>query len=290
MLYDSHTHLNHDGYTQEEREAVIAAIEESQVSHVNDIGIDLASSKMAVEHAAKYPWCHAAVGVHPHEAKTADDLTLSMIRMLAGKPDVVAIGEIGLDFHYDYSPRDVQRDVFRKQIAMALELKKPIVIHSREADQETMDILKEEGAFSDARIADFPERPVPGNDELRSGSDQEKKSVSASRDARVLLHCYSGSAELAEQYVRLGAWISIAGPVTYKNNKKTIRVVETIPEQFLMVETDAPYLTPEPFRGRPNMSPYVEHTARRVGVIKGIAYDDICRITMENAKRFFGVR
>lgn len=291
MLYDSHTHLNHDGYGPEERAAVIAAIEESQVNHVNDIGIDLASSKMAVDHAEKYPWCHATVGVHPHEAKDADDLTLSMIRMLAQKNEVVAIGEIGLDFHYDFSPRDVQRDVFRQQIRMAVELKMPIVIHSREADQETMDILKEEGAFSDERKTVFPERPVPGTKELPGDMPGEKAKdwSSAARDARVLLHCYSGSAELAEQYVRLGAWISIAGPVTYKNNKKTIRVVETIPEQFLMVETDAPYLTPEPFRGRPNMSPYVEHTARRVGVLKGIAYEDICRITMENAKRFFGV-
>lgn len=277
MLYDSHTHLNHDGYDEAERAEVIAAIEASDVSHVNDIGIDLASSRMAVDHAAKYPWCHATVGFHPHEAKDADDMSLTMIKMLAGKPDVVAIGEIGLDFHYDHSPRDVQREVFRRQIRMAIELKMPIVIHSREADQETMDILKEEGAFSDERKSVFPTRPVPEGWESAAG------------DARVLLHCYSGSAELAEQYVRIGGWISIAGPVTFKNNKKTIKVVQTIPEQFLMVETDAPFLTPEPFRGRPNMSPYVEHTARRVGVLRGIEYDEICRITMDNAKRFFGV-
>lgn len=283
MLYDSHTHLNHDGYDQAERQEVIKAIEASDVTHVNDIGIDLASSKMAADHARTYPWCHATVGIHPHEAKTADDMTLQMIRMLAGKPEVVAIGEIGLDFHYDYSPRDQQRQAFREQIRMALDLKMPIVIHSREADQETMDILKEEGAFSDERKACFPARPVPA-----PGADQ-KDWTAAAPDARVLLHCYSGSAELAEQYVRLGGWISVAGPVTFKNNKKTIKVVQTIPEHFLMVETDAPFLTPEPFRGRPNMSPYVEHTARRVGVLKGIDYEDICRITMENAMRFFDI-
>jgi Tat protein secretion system quality control protein TatD with DNase activity len=127
----------------------------------NDIGYDLASSKLAAEHAAKYPWCHAAVGIHPHDAKNADDLTLSMIRMLAAKPGVVAIGEIGLDFHYDHSPRDDQRLAFRRQIRMAIDLKMPIVIHSREADLETMEILKEEGAFSEERKADFPARPVP---------------------------------------------------------------------------------------------------------------------------------
>jgi TatD DNase family protein len=289
MLYDSHTHINHDTYTEEERAEVIKAIEASDVAHVNDIGFDLASSRLAAEHAAKYPWCHAAVGVHPHDAKNADEMTLSMIRMLASKPGVVAIGEIGLDFHYDYSPRDEQRAAFREQIRMALDLKMPIVIHSREADQETMDILKEEGAFSETRTADFPDRPVPQTDPSGDPNENGKDWSSAKKDARVLLHCYSGSAELAEQYVRLGGWISLAGPVTFKNNKKTIRVAQSIPEEFLMVETDAPFLTPEPFRGRPNTSPYVEHNARRVGVLKGIAYEDICRITMQNAKRFFGV-
>ena len=278
MLYDSHTHINHDSYSEEERAKVIALIEESQVAHVNDIGFDLESSKLACDHAAKYPWCHAVVGIHPHDASSADELTLSMIKMLAAKPGVVAIGEIGLDFHYDRSPRDRQREAFRQQIRMARELKMPIVIHSREADQETMDILKEEGAFSEERKADFPARRVPEGWESAAG------------DARVLLHCYSGSAELAEQYVKLGAWISIAGPVTFKNNKKTIKVAETIPAEFLMVETDAPFLTPEPFRGRPNISPYVEHTARRVGVLKGMGYEEICEITMENAKTFFNVK
>lgn len=280
MLYDSHTHINHDSYTEAERAEVIKIIEESKVDHVNDVGFDLESSKLATEHAAKYPWCHAAVGIHPHSARFADDLTLSMIGMLAKKPGVVAIGEIGLDFHYDHSPRDDQREAFRRQIRMAIEMKMPIVIHSREADQETMDILKEEGAFSDERKADFPEREVPADGSWDS----------AKKDARVLLHCYSGSAELAEQYVKLGGWISIAGPVTYKNNKKTIKVAEEIPAEFLMVETDAPFLTPEPHRGKQNISPYVEHTARRVGVIKGMSYDDICDITCRNAKTFFNVK
>lgn len=279
MLYDSHAHINHDTYTEEEREEVIRAIEEcEELAFVNDIGYDLASSKAAADHAAKYPWCYAAVGIHPHDAKSADDMVLAMIRSLAAKDGVQAIGEIGLDFHYDHSPRDVQREVFRRQIRLANELGMPIVIHSREADQETMDILKEEDAFSEERKAKFPERPVPEGWE------------SAAKDARVLLHCFSGSAELAEQYVKLGGWISLAGPVTFKNNKKTIRVAENIPAGFLMVETDSPFLTPEPFRGRPNMSPYVAHTARRVGVLKHMEYEEICRVTMENAKRFFDVR
>ena len=278
MLYDSHAHINQDSYTEEERIELIKAIEGcEELAYVNDIGYDLASSELAAEHAAKYPWCYAAVGIHPHDAKSADEKVLERIRELAGREGVQAIGEIGLDFHYDLSPRDVQREVFRKQIRLANELGMPIVIHSREADQETMDILKEEGAFSDERKAKFPERHVPEGWESAAG------------DARVLLHCFSGSAELGEQYVKLGGWISFAGPVTFKNNKKTVRVAQTIPSEFIMVETDSPFLTPEPFRGRPNMSPYVEHTARRVGVLKQMDYEEICRVTMENAKRFFDV-
>lgn len=271
MLFDSHTHLNSDALKVEEREELIKEIEQSDVKYVIDVGCDLATSKMAIDHAHRLPWCYATVGVHPHDAKELDDMTLTMMKGMAKKDKVVAIGEIGLDFHYDHSPRDVQRYWFREQIKMANELKLPIVIHSREADQETMDILKEEGAFSEERKSWFPKRP--------DGSD----------DARVLLHCFSGSDQLAMQYVKLGATISVAGPVTYKNNKKTPKVVEMIPIEHLLVETDAPYLTPEPHRGKRNKSPFVEHTARRVALIKGMKYEEVAAATMANAKRFFGI-
>ena len=282
MLYDSHTHINEERYTDKERAEVISKINEAvtagKLSYVNDIGCTLVTSRMTCSHAEKYPWCYGVVGIHPHWASEADDMTLMMIKSLAGKKKIVGIGEIGLDFHYDNSPRDVQREVFRKQIRMANDLKMPIVIHSRDADEETMEILKEEGAFDSERKSWFSERPAPQGWE------------SAAKDARVLLYCYSGSSELAEQYVRLGGWISVAGPVTFKNNKKTVKVVQEIPAEFLMVETDAPFLTPEPLRGRPNISPYVEHTARRVGVIKGMSFEEICKKTLENTKRFFGVK
>ncbi|MGN0703682.1 MAG: TatD family hydrolase [Lentihominibacter sp.] len=281
MLFDSHAHLNNEGMTDEEREETVRAIENSQLDYVMDIGFDLTSSKLAVDHAARYPWCYAAVGVHPHDTEGMDDMQLTMIKGLAKKNKVMAIGEIGLDFHYDYSPRDEQREWFRKQIRLANELRMPIVIHSREADQEVMDILKEEGAFSDERKSWFPERP---------DTTGYVKGDTATADARVLLHCFSGSAELGRQYVKLGATLSIAGPVTYKNNKKTIAVVQEIPADFLLVETDSPYLTPEPFRGRKNMSPYVEHTARKVAEIKGLTFEETASITKANAMRFFGIK
>lgn len=276
MLFDSHTHLNNEDYTEEQRRELMEEIEASDVSYVMDVGFDLESSVLAVEHARAKDWCYAAVGYHPHDAKNLDDMTLELIRGLAKKDKVQAIGEIGLDFHYDLSDRDTQRYWFRRQIQLANELKMPIAIHSREADQETMDILKEEGAFSKERQNWFPMRKGPEGRELP--------------DSRVLLHCFSGSRELAGQYVKLGATLSVCGPVTFKNNRRTQEVVRAIPIEFLLVETDAPYLTPEPFRGRKNKSPYVEYTARKVAELKGISYEEAARITCENAKVFYNIR
>ena len=387
ILFDSHTHINNDGYSEEERAQLIAAIEDSEVAYVMDVGFDLPSSERAVSDAALLPWCYAAVGVHPHDTKTMTEEIYEKIRRLAGKPKVQAIGEIGLDFYYNHSDAEDQRYWFRRQIRLANELHMPIVIHAREADQETMDILKEEGAFSEERCGWFPPRPgtgigrkagaqttqkasrageggqaeacdctiadlgatrgeaceaaaktnaCKGTEASRAGEGgraeacdctradldamraeaceaaaktNARKGTEASRagegrqaeacdctenccmekDARVLLHCFSGSRELAEQYVKLGATISIAGPVTYKNNRKTSEVVSAIPIEYLLVETDAPYLTPEPHRGKKNQSPYVAYTARRVALLKGISYEEAARRTLENAKRFYGI-
>jgi TatD DNase family protein len=275
MLFDSHTHINNENYDETQRQALMEEIEASDVSFVMDVGFDLASSVQAIKDAKARSWCYAAVGVHPHDADSLDEETFVLLRGLAKKDKVQAIGEIGLDYYYDRSARDVQRYWFRRQIQMANELRMPIAIHSREADQETMDILREEGAFSAERQSWFPKR---------KGSEGELLP-----DSRVLLHCFSGSRELAQQYIRLGATLSICGPVTFKNNRKTREVVEAIPIDFLLVETDAPYLTPEPFRGRPNKAPYVEYTARKVAEIKGIAYEEAARITCENAKRFYNI-
>lgn len=293
MLFDSHAHINEASYSPEERAELIKTIEASDVDYVADIGYDLASSKLAVEHAARYPWCYAVVGCHPHDAKSMDDMELAMYKGLARKKKVVAIGEIGLDFHYDHSPRDIQREWFRRQIRMANQLKMPIVIHSREADQETMDILKEEGAFSEERKSWFPKRPDPSGYTLKK-SEAAKKTPDDSADhmaddARVLIHCFSGSAELAAQYVKLGATISVAGPVTYKNNRKTVAVVTEVPMDFLLVETDSPYLSPEPLRGRRNMSPNVKYTAQKVAEIKDMTLEEVAAKTKENAMRFYGI-
>ena len=335
ILFDSHTHINNDGYSEEERAQLIAAIEDSEVAYVMDVGFDLPSSERAVSDAALLPWCYAAVGVHPHDTKTMTEEIYEKIRRLAGQPKVQAIGEIGLDFYYNHSDAEDQRYWFRRQIRLANELHMPIVIHAREADQETMDILKEEGAFSEERCGWFPPRPGTGIgrkagaqttqkasrageggrteacdctiadlgatrteacdciradlDAMRAEACDCTENCCMEKDARVLLHCFSGSRELAEQYVKLGATISIAGPVTYKNNRKTSEVVSAIPIEYLLVETDAPYLTPEPHRGKKNQSPYVAYTARRVALLKGISYEEAACRTLENAKRFYGI-
>ena len=277
MLFDSHAHINNNTYTQEEREALIREIEASDLSYVMDIGFDIISSRLAVEHSRKLPWCYAAVGVHPHDAKTMSEEILDEIEKLTQNEKVKAIGEIGLDFHYDRSERDVQEYWFRKQIRLANKLHIPIVIHSRDADQRTMDILKEEGAFSVERMSWFPERQgeIPGKKE---------------KDARVLLHCFSGSKELGKEYVKMGATLSVAGPVTYKNNHKTVEMAEKIPIEYLLIETDSPYLTPVPFRGKPNKPIYVEHTARRIAVIKNMPYEEVAERTLKNAKVFFDIK
>lgn len=288
MLFDSHSHFNNEDFTSRDRPALFnsvnEAVKEGKLSFAMDIGFDLDSSIMAAEHAEKWPWCYAAVGCHPHEAKSMDEAKLEAIKELAGKEKVVAIGEIGLDFHYDLSERDVQREWFKKQICLANELKMPIAIHAREADQEVMDILIEEGAFSEERKACFPMRPDP--DGYAAG---EKGNEDFAPDARVLLHCFSGSAELGKQYVKMGATLSVAGPVTYKNNRKTVAMVSEIPIEFLLIETDSPYLAPVPHRGEKNNPTFVEHTARRVGIIKGLSFEEVARITCENAKRFYGI-
>lgn len=216
----------------------------------------------------------ASVSCHPHDAKDFDEDQLQLIKALAEKPEAKAIGEIGLDYYRNISSPEDQIHWFRRQIQLANLLKMPIVIHDRDAHGEVLDILKEEGAFSSERKSWFSQRPGSLGNE----------------DARVLLHCYSGSKDQALQYVKLGATISIAGPVTYSNARKLIEVVEEVPLEYLLIETDSPYLTPVPFRGRPNTSLNVEYVAKKLAEIKGISFEEVARKTLENGIRFFDIK
>lgn len=274
MLFDSHAHLNNESYKEGQREKLFKEIEASNVSFVMDVGFDLASSALAVKHAQRFPWCYAVVGCHPHDAKNFDEDQLELIKGLAEKPESKAIGEIGLDYYRNISPVEDQRYWFSRQIQLANQLKMPIVIHDRDAHGEVMEILKEEGAFSDERKSWFPQRPGSLGNE----------------DARVLLHCYSGSKDQAIQYVKLGATISIAGPITYSNARKLVEVAVEVPLEYLLIETDSPYLTPVPFRGKPNTSMNVEYVAKKIAEIKGITFQEVANETRDNAIRFFDIK
>ncbi|WIF95945.1 TatD family hydrolase [Caminicella sporogenes] len=255
MLFDSHTHLD-DRKFDKDRDDVIKRAKENGISYIMNPGADYESSVRAVELADKYDMVYAAVGIHPHDAKTMDEMMLELLKAMTKKPKVMAIGEIGLDYHYDYSPREVQKKWFREQIRLAKEVKLPIIIHDREANNDVMKILKEENAFENG----------------------------------VLLHCYSGSTELAKEYIKLGAYISIAGPITFKNARKAVEVVQTVPIEYLMIETDAPYLTPVPYRGKRNETSYVRFVAEKIAEIKGISFEEVAQKTTENAKKYFGIK
>lgn len=254
MLFDSHTHLDAEQFDID-RDLVIKRARLNGVSYILNPGADFDSSVKAVELAEKHDFIFAAVGVHPHDAETMDLMMREKLEEMAKNPVVKAIGEIGLDYYRDLSPRDIQIKWFTEQIRMAKRLSLPIIIHDRDANEDVFNILKAEKAF----------------------------------ETGVLMHCYSGSKELAMQYVKLGAMISIAGPVTYKNARKTIEVVEAVPLDRLLIETDAPYLTPEPNRGKRNEPMFVKHTCQRMAIIKGITFEEMAEATLINAKNFFKI-
>ena len=254
MLFDTHAHITDEKFDSD-RQEILKAIEESQVEYVVNPAVDIPSSVQAIKLAKENDFVYAAVGVHPHEAKDFDEDSIDVLRELAKSQKVVAIGEIGLDYYYDFSPRDIQKKFFRMQIELANELNLPIIVHDRDAHADTMDIIRK---FKKAETG-------------------------------CVLHCYSGSAEMAGEYVKMGCYISIAGPVTFKNNKKGEAVVKEVPIERLLIETDSPYLTPHPYRGKRNDPTKVEYVADKIAQIKGISYEKACDITTENAKRFFGI-
>lgn len=254
MLFDSHAHLDSSKF-DDDREMVINRAKNNGIALIMNPGADLESSQNAVKLSEEYDFIYAAVGVHPHDADTMDENMLGIIKALALKDKVKAIGEIGLDYFYDNSPRDIQKHWFKRQLELAKELKLPVIIHDRDANQDVFDILREVDSF-------------------KTG---------------VLLHCYSGSAELARQYVKLGAYISIAGPVTYKNARKTVEVVESIPLERILIETDSPYLTPMPHRGKRNEPMHVRFVCEKIAQIKDIPYEEVEQVTNENARRYFNI-
>lgn len=251
-LFDTHAHLD-DAQYDEDRTAMLARAQAAGVAYIVNIGGSLGSSRRSIALAEDHPFIYCATGIHPHDASTATPQVLAEIEDMQSHPKCLALGEIGLDYHYDLSPRDVQREVFRKQMELARRLGRKVIIHSREATEDTLTILRE-----------FP--TVTG-----------------------VVHCYSGSLETAKLLVDMGYMLSFTGVLTYKNAVKSVEVVEWLPLDKLMAETDAPYLTPVPHRGKRNESAYVSLVLEKMAQIKGLTYAEIAHITYKNGKQFYGI-
>lgn len=250
MYFESHAHYDDERF-DEDRDTLLASFPAEGIETVVNASSDIKSSKASIALSEKYPFFYAAVGVHPHEVENITEADIDELRELSKHPKVVAIGEIGLDYYYDLSPRDLQRHWFKRQLELADELKMPVIIHSRDAAQECLDIIK--------------------NSNVRNG----------------VIHCYSGSAEMAEEYIKMGFYIGVGGSLTFKNNKKGVETVERIPIEKILIETDSPYLAPVPYRGKRNDSRLLKYVVERISQIKNIPENDICNITKNNAQNLF---
>jgi TatD DNase family protein len=249
-LIDTHCHLNDEQY-DEDVAAVIERARSAGVIWLINIGYDVESSKKAIRQAASFPGVKATVGIHPHDASTLTKESLTELERLATAEAIVAVGEIGLDYYYDNSPRDVQREAFRLQMELAKDLKLPVIIHSRSATKDTLEILRDYA-------------PLHG-----------------------IMHCFSGSLETAQICMDLGLYIAFGGAITFKNAPRLQKVVEGVPWDRVLVETDCPYLSPEPLRGRRNEPAYLQYTLAKLAEIKQVSVEDAARISTENARNVF---
>jgi len=267
MLIDSHCHIDGEAFDGDRDDVVRRAGEAGVVAMLNVGTGDPHSDdfRKAVAVAEKYENVFASVGVHPHDAKLYDDKAEEHLVDLAKSDKVIAWGEIGLDYYYDHSPRDVQREVFRRQIRTARKLNLPVIIHSRDADDETVEILTEEL------------------------SEKTENSKLETENRRGIMHCFGGTPQMAEALMPLGFMISFAGNVTFKKAENLREAAKVVPLDRLLIETDCPFLTPVPFRGKRNEPAYVEHTARFLADFYGISFKELAERTSSNFIAFFGL-
>ena len=252
-LYDTHAHFDDEAFDSD-RDELLRSMKDMGVTLINNIGCDVPTSEASIALAEKYPFVYATVGHWPGNTYQMNEEMLEEYRRLARHPKVVAIGEIGLDYHYEDTPREVQQYWFRRQLELAAELNLPVVIHEREAHEDGLKIVRE---YADKVTGVF--------------------------------HCFSGSAEMAKEIVKLGWYVSFTGVVTFKNARRALEAMAAVPLDRLMIETDAPYMAPTPYRGKRNHSGYVGKVAEKLAEIKGITPEEAARITMENGKRFFRI-
>lgn len=252
-LFESHAHYDAEQFN-EDREQVLSSMEEAGVDTIINIAADLAGCHGSVELAAAYDYIWATVGIHPDKVGELNEETFTELKALVDTPKVVAIGEIGLDYFWDTQPPEVQKYWFLRQLELAKEKKLPVVIHSREATQDTLEIIKEHAS-----------------------------------DIKGVIHCFSGSVEVAREYVKMGYYIGVGGVVTFKNGRLLKEVVEAIPLSSLVLETDCPYLSPEPNRGQRNDSRNLEFIAKEIASIKAISYQEVLEVTHRNGRELYGI-
>ena len=252
-LFDTHAHLDDEQF-DDDRSELIENIKNSEIKLVVNVGADLKTSMNSIELAAKYDFIYAAVGIHPHDVSKCSDDDIEKLRELSKAKKVVAIGEIGLDYYYNYSSVEDQKRWFAIQIKLAEELNLPFIVHARDASEDTFEIIKE---------------------------NQEK--------SRFVLHCFSQSSEMAKRYINLGGYISFAGPVTYKKSAKLREVIKQIPLDRILIETDSPYLSPEPLRGKRNTPINVSYVAKLIANELDMEFEEFAELVYNNGKRFFGI-
>lgn len=253
MYFDTHAHYD-DARFDPDRDELINALHRDGVDYILNPGADAESSRKAVGLGERFPFVYAAAGIHPEDAESAGNGALSVIEGLLGHEKVRAVGEIGLDYHYPEPDRETQLRCFRAQMALAQKHRLPVIVHDREAHGDCMSVVRE-----------FPE-------------------------VRGVFHCYSGSAEQASELVSLGWSLSFTGSLTFKNARRLPEVASMLPDASIMIETDAPYLAPEPFRGRRNHSGYLQYICRRLAELRGLSLEEAAALTKENGLRFFGIK
>lgn len=256
MIFDTHAHYN-DKQFDADRDELLSSMSEQNVGTIVNVGASFQDCKDGLALAKKYPFVYAAVGLHPDDVGEleADSHIYDWLKNAARTEEkAVAIGEIGLDYHWNVEPHDIQEKWFRRQLDLAVELSLPVSVHSRDAAEDTLRVLREYAG-----------------------------------KIRAVMHCYSYSPELAEEYIRLGYHIGVGGVVTFKNGKKLKRTVENIPAERILLETDCPYLAPDPYRGKRNQSGYIHYVAEEVARLKGMDKEEVIDLTEKNAKEFFGI-
>ena len=254
MLFDTHVHLNSKLYKKDLTEVVERALA-ARVTKMAVVGFDEPSNKQAIELAEIYESIYAVVGIHPSDARSATEAGWGILREQLKHPKVVALGECGLDYYHDTSFNDIQHKVLKKQLAIAKEMNMPIVVHMRESVIDTYEILRNEG------------RGLSG-----------------------VLHCYSGDLEMMDKFLDLGFYIGLDGPVTFKNAHSVHAIAKAVPIERLVIETDAPYLTPAPYRGKRNEPAYISYVAEKIAELRGMTYEEVCRITTENGLKMFNIQ